>query len=155
MVRRRTTCFQSRDRRRTNSPWELHADACHDGGARIRRNLRIGTCPSCSSCLNVPRTRSKLGRDFRNGPNTEATASRKVMKTYLKPLRTHFRTDFEARSSEKFVGKAGGRKGSEVPRGSRTVFADNAVPRALQPITAERSFEMGSSIQWGKMCTMT
>ena len=28
--------------------------------------------------------------------------------------RTHFKTDFEARSSEKLVGKAGGEKGSEA-----------------------------------------
>jgi hypothetical protein len=59
--------------------------------------------------------------------------------------RTHFKTDFAARSSEKLVGKAGGEKGSEAYWGtSRTLFADNAVPRALQSIAAERSFEMGS-----------
>ena len=54
--------------------------------------------------------------------------------------RTHFKTDFEARLSEKLVGKAGGEKGSKAYWStSRTVFADNAVPRALQPIAAERS----------------
>jgi hypothetical protein len=63
-------------------------------------------------------------------------------------IRTHFKTDFEARSSEKLVGKAGGKKGSEAYWStSRTLFADNAVPRALQPIAAERSFEMGSSLR--------
>ena len=44
------------------------------------------------------------------------------------------------------MGKAGGEKGSEAYRNtSMTFFADNAVPRALQPIAAERRFEMGSS----------
>ena len=32
-----------------------------------------------------------------------------------KPTRTHFKTDFESRSSEKLVGKAGGGKGSGYP----------------------------------------
>ena len=59
--------------------------------------------------------------------------------------RAHFKTSFEARSSEKSVGKAGGEKGSEAYWStSRTLFADNAVPRALQPTAAERRFEMGS-----------
>ena len=70
-------------------------------------------------------------------------------------FRTHFKTDFEARSSEKLVGKAGGdtlrgprkrKMRSKVPRGSSTLFAENVVPQALQPIAAERSFEMGSSL---------
>jgi len=48
------------------------------------------------------------------------------------PVRTHFKTDFEARLSEKLVGKAGGEKGSEAYWStSRTVFVDNAAPRAL------------------------
>ena len=64
----------------------------------------------------------------------------------LKSLpRSHFKTDFEARLSEKVVVKAGGKKGSEACRGtSRPFFADNADPRALQPIVAERSLEMAS-----------
>jgi len=55
---------------------------------------------------------------------------------------TGFKTDFEARSSEKFVVKARGGKGSEACRGtSRTFFADNADPRTSQPIAAGSSME--------------
>lgn len=60
--------------------------------------------------------------------------------------RAGFKTDFQAKSSEKFVVKAGGEKGSEAYRcRSRTFFADNADPRILQPIAAQSSFETSSS----------
>jgi len=55
---------------------------------------------------------------------------------------TGFKTCFEARSSEKLVVKARGGKCSEACWStSRTLFVENADPRALQPITAERGFE--------------
>jgi hypothetical protein len=56
------------------------------------------------------------------------------------------KTCFVARSSEKSVVKAGGEKGSEVCWSTlRTFFADNADPRALQPIAVERGFGMDSN----------
>ncbi|MBN1807244.1 MAG: hypothetical protein JW837_18510 [Sedimentisphaerales bacterium] len=61
-------------------------------------------------------------------------------------IRTHPKTCFVTRSSEKAVVKAGGEKGSEVCWStSRTFFADNADTRALQPIAVERSFGMSST----------
>jgi len=55
---------------------------------------------------------------------------------------TGFKTCFVARSSEKVVVKARGEKGSEACWSTlRTLFAENADPRALQPIAAERGFE--------------
>ena len=61
--------------------------------------------------------------------------------------RTHPKICFVTRSSEKSVVKAAGEKGSEVCRCTlRTFFADNADPRALQPIIVERGFGMGSIV---------
>lgn len=55
---------------------------------------------------------------------------------------TGFITGFVARLSEKLVGKARGEKGSEACSCTvRTLFAENADPRALQPIAAECSYE--------------
>jgi len=74
-----------------------------------------------------------------------------------KKIATGFKTDFEAtrqspgatlkktslrKSSERFVVKARGEKGSEACWStSRTFFADNADPRTSQPIAAGSSFE--------------
>jgi len=69
------------------------------------------------------------------------------MKTGLSAARarTHPKTCFWAKSSEKSVVKARGEKGPEAYWStSRTLFADNADPRTLQPIAAERGFGMGS-----------
>lgn len=55
------------------------------------------------------------------------------------------------RPSEKSVVKAGGEKGSEVCSCTlRTFFADNADPRALQPIAVERGFRIGSNMNTHK-----
>ncbi|MFC1765840.1 hypothetical protein ACFL6U_27655, partial [Planctomycetota bacterium] len=69
--------------------------------------------------------------------------------------RTGFKTAFLVESSEKFVVKAGGEKGSEACRcRSRTFFADNADPRISQPITTEMSFQISSlkSFMVGWLC---
>ena len=63
--------------------------------------------------------------------------------------RTGFITDLMAKSSETFVVKAGGEKGSEAYRcRSRTFFADNADPRASQPIAARSSCETSSNKEY-------
>jgi hypothetical protein len=65
----------------------------------------------------------------------------------MKYNRIHLKTCFVTRSNEKSVVKAGGEKGSEACWStSRTFFADNVDPRALQPIAVERGFRMGSMI---------
>ena len=55
---------------------------------------------------------------------------------------------FVTRLSEELEGKAAGGKGSEACWStSRTFFADNADPRALQPITTESRYETSCGYQ--------
>jgi hypothetical protein len=61
-------------------------------------------------------------------------------------IRTGFKTDFAAKSSEKFVGKAAGGKGSSgVLRARREPFSPTTQIHApSQPVAAESSFETSS-----------
>ena len=68
-----------------------------------------------------------------------------VPRASRRKTRSHPKTWFVTRSSEKAVVKAGGEKGSEACScTSRTFFTDNADPRTSQPIAVDRGSGMAS-----------